>query len=198
MRKGQSIIGCVLGATIGLAAFAAAAQEGQPIRLRGEITAVKGQTLDILTREGENRQIELASNAKVMVMQPSSLDAIKQDSYVGVAARPEKEGSEIQTAVQVVIFPESLKGAGEGYPSWGTEPGVKLTSGTVQSRESGDKGPVLGLRYPQGGAKVVVPANTPIVALAPGDRDQLKPGNQVLVPAAQKKADGKLTAELPM
>lgn len=94
----------VLGAALALIATTSAAwaQQSPPVRIRGQIEKVDGNNLTIKSRDGAALHVKLADNARLMAFVPASLADIKPNSYIGVAAMPQPDGT--QKAVSVHIF----------------------------------------------------------------------------------------------
>lgn len=100
-------------AAISLSAGALAAQP--PTRVRGTITSVSGNSLTIKTYDGSTTDVMLQSGTKYAWVVPSSLSNIKKGEFIGTAAKgPEND----MVAQEVVIFPNSMRGAGEGHYPW--------------------------------------------------------------------------------
>jgi outer membrane lipoprotein SlyB len=184
----------VLGAAFALIATTSAAwaQPSPPVRIRGQIEKVDGNNLTIKSRDGATLNVKLADNARLMAFVPASLADIKPNSYIGVAAMPQPDGT--QKAVSVHIFLESMRGVGEGFRPWDKAPGSTMTNAAVETTVSSVDGQVMTLKYKGGEKKVVVPPGTPIVTYAPANKDEVKPGAQIIIMGAQKQPDGSLTA----
>ena len=182
------------GLALIVSASAAWAQQQAPtVRVRGTIEKVDGDTLTVKSRAGETMTVKLADNVRVAAMVKASLADIKQGAFIGVTAMPQPDGS--QRAIGIHIFMESQRGAVQARHSpWDREPGSTMTNANVETTVAGVDGQTLMVKYPDGEKKVTVPANTPIVAMAPGSKDDLKPGAQFIIMAAQKQPDGSLTA----
>lgn len=182
---------------VALVAFSASsfAQEA-PRRLRAQIDSVDGQTVMLTTREGEKIKLSLSPMASVTALVPAKLDEIKPNSYIGTAAMPQPDGTLI--ALEVHIFTEQQRGAGEGHRPWdGGTGGNTMTNATVSTvvaAKNDARGRMLTLTYPGGDKQVLVPDSVPVVAFAPGDRSLVKAGNHVLVQAV-KTADGSYGAD---
>jgi hypothetical protein len=179
----------VVGA-IGVAVIvtASAAQAQAPVRVRGTIEKVDGQILMIKSREGAEVTVKLTDNAAVVAIVKASLADIKPGSFVGVTALPEGEGG--WRAVEVHIFPEAMRGTGEGDRSHDLMPKSTMTNATVDETVKAVDGQVLTLKYKGGEKKIVVTADTVIVAYTPGDKSELKPGAKIFVAGGTKLADG--------
>jgi len=175
---------------IGLAAILAApvawAQEPPPLRVRGTVERIDGSIYVVKARDGAELKLTLADNAQIAGVIKASLSDIKQGSFVGVTAMPQHDGS--LSAVEVHIFPESMRGTGEGHYPWDLKPQSTMTNANVE--QVGD-GQTLTLKYKDGEKKILVPANTPIVTYVPGDKSDIKPGAKVFI-IAVKQADGTL------
>jgi hypothetical protein len=162
-----------------------------PTRIRGTIAAVEGQTLTIATREGPKVDVMLNDPLTVATVKKVDLASIAPGTYVGIATRNGANG-EMQ-AIEVLVFPDSMRGAGEGHYAWDLEPGSMMTNGTVSGAVQATSGRELSLSFKGGSNKIVVPPDAPIVTFAPAERADLKPGAPVMF-GATKNADGKLAA----
>jgi hypothetical protein len=123
---------------------------------------------------------------------PTELSEIKPGSYIGVSALPEPDGT--QKALAVHIFPESPRGAAEGFRPWDLRPNSTMTNATVAQTVAGTDGQDILVKYKDGEKKVVVPPCTPIVTFVAGDKAELKPGAHIIIFGAAKKDDGTLEA----
>ena len=200
MRKAIWILGT---ASLVLWSVASLAQQPQTMRVRGTIEKVDGSMLTVKSRGGETLMIKLADNANVVALVKASLADIKPGSFVGSAAMPEADGS--FKAVEVHIFPESMRGTGEGDRPYDYKPKSTMTNGTVgvSTNATGTVGSdvaktgggtTLTIKYKEGEKKIDVTPETPIVMYAPGSKDELKPGAAIYITAATKEADGTLSA----
>ena len=180
----------MLAACLGFATIATA-QNAPPTRIRGTVAAVEGQTLTVNTREGTKAEITLNEPLTVMTVKRVELADLKPNDYVGIATRAGANG-ELQ-ALEVLVFPEAMRGAGEGHYPWDLEPGSMMTNGTVTGAVGAASGRELSLSFKGGSNKIGVPQGTPIVTFASAERADLKPGVPLFCIAA-KNAEGKLAA----
>lgn len=162
------------------------------VRVRGTIDRVDGDTYFVKTRDGAELKLKLAPNATVVSLTQASLADIKQGSYVGVAGMPLADGS--QKALEVHIFPEAMRGVGDGHRGWDLQPSSTMTNGNVEQTSTSSDGQVLTLKYKDGERKIVVPPGIPIVAYVPGEVGELKAGARIFISAANKQPDGTLQA----
>jgi hypothetical protein len=172
-----------------LCATAALAQNAPPTRIRGTIASLDGQTLTVDTREGSKVDVLLNDPLTVSTVRNVALGDIKSGTYVGIATRTGANGE--QQAIEVLVLPEAMRGAGEGHYPWDLEPGSMMTNGTVTGDVQATAGRELSVSYKGDSAKVVVPPNAAIVTFAPADRADLKPGARLFC-IATKNAEGKL------
>ena len=158
----------VMAAGLGLiAASTAWAQQPPTTRIRGEIEKVDGNMLTVKARDGAEMKVKLADNPRIMAMVKASLADIKPNSYIGVTALPQPDGT--QKAIAIHIFLESMRGTGEGHRPWDLRPGSTMTNAAVDTTVTGVNGQEVTVKYKDGEKKVVIPPETPIVAYAPGE-----------------------------
>jgi len=151
-----------------------------PKRIHATIDAVNDTSIDVTSRGGQKLSLKLAPDLKVVGLTKSSLADIKPGSFIGTAAMPQTDGS--LKAMEVHIFPESMKGTGEGLRPW-DQKDSKMLNGLVGD-VVGTDGHSFMVKYGDKQEKVMVPDNVPVVAMEAGDRSLLKPGAKVVVSAA--------------
>ena len=171
-----------------------------PMNVRGTIAQVDGNTIDIKERDGGVAKIHLADNAKIVSVAKASLSDIKPGSFIGTAATPGTDGK--LQAIEVHIFPESMRGTGEGNRAWDLTPKSSMTNGTVAQKSNkvennkvnSVEGNDVTVNF-NGGTKIVtVTSDTKVITLVPGDRSELKPSAEIFIPAATRTPDGALEA----
>lgn len=167
-----------LALTLSIVAIPAHAQAPAPTRVRATIDAVDGDTIAVTTRNGEHRTFKLAPNVRVSSVGHAQISDIQSGSYIGVTAVPQADGT--LKALEVHVFPPSLRGTGEGHRPWDLTPASTMTNGTV-----GDvvvsNGRVITVKYGSEEKKIYVPEDAPIVLLEPADRALIQPGAKVIV-----------------
>ena len=172
--------------------------QDKPVRVRGTIDQIEGSTMIVKSREGDTLRVKLADDGRVIALEKASLADIKPNSYVGSTAMPQPDGT--WKAVEVHIFPEAMRGTGEGDRPYDYRPQSTMTNGTVNNvgkstvggTVSNEEGSTLTLSYKDGSKKIEVTSETVIVSYLPGSRDELKPGARIYIPAATRQADGTL------
>ena len=191
--KALTIIGAVCGLLLGSASVFA---QDRPVRVRGTIDQIDGGLMTVKSREGDTLRIKLADNGTVIALVKASLADIKLNSYVGSTAMPQPDGT--WKAVEVHIFPEAMRGTGEGDRPYDYKPQSTMTNGTVNNvgkstvggTVSSEEGSTLTLSYKEGSKKIEVTPETVIVSYLPGSKEELRPGAQIYIPAATRQADG--------
>jgi hypothetical protein len=190
---GAAAVGVLFATSVALAQAPAPAPPTPPVRIRGTIEKVDGSMLTVKAKDGSTMQVKLADNARVTAMVKATLADIKVGSFIGVTAMPQPDGS--QKAIGLHIFMDAQKGVVPArFSPWDREPGSTMTNADVTSTVSSVDGQVMMVKYSDGEKKIIVPPNTPVVKFVPGSADDLKPGAQFIIIAAQKAADGSLTA----
>ena len=187
-------------AVIVAAGFAAAqaqqmapmAPANPPVRIRATIETVNGPMLTAKSRDGAELKVKLADNAPVNEVVPVTLADIKDNSYIAVTAQPQPDGS--QKAVAILIFPEALRGTGEGFRPWDLEPNSTMTNATVAEQVKSTDGQTITVKYKDGDKKVLVTPATIIVTYKKSAASDLKAGQKIFVAAAKKLDDGTLEA----
>lgn len=172
-----------------ICAQTARAQDAPPVRVRGTIERVDGTTCVVKARDGTELKLTIADNPQIAGIIKASLADTKQNSFVGVTAMPQPDGS--LSAVEVHIFPEAMRGTGEGHYPWDLQPQSTMTNANVEQVVSAVDGRTLTLKYKDGEKKITVPASASIVTYVPGDKSDIKPGAKVFI-VAVKQADGTL------
>ena len=185
----QRLLGMV---ALGVVVVTPLAWAQETVRVRGTIDRVDGDTYVVKARDGAELKLKLAPNAMVVSLIQASLADIKQGSYVGVAGLPLPDGS--QKALEVHIFPESMRGVGDGHRGWDLQPSSTMTNGSVEQTAASSDGQMLTLKYKDGEKKIVVPPGIPIVSYVPGEVSELKAGARIFISAANKQPDGTLQA----
>jgi hypothetical protein len=167
-------------------ALPASAQE--TVRIRGTIESVDGATYMVKNRDGAVLKLTMADNPLYVAIVKSTMADIKPGMFVGATGVTQPDGS--QKAIEVHIFPESMRGTGEGHYDWDLKPNTKMTNANVEQTVAGVDGPVLSVKYKDGEKKVLVTPETAVVTYVAGSKDDLKPGTRIFVGAAKKQADG--------
>jgi len=169
----------------------AQAPANPPVRIRGTVEKLDGQNLTVKANNGQSVAVKLADNYVVMGITRASVAEIGSGKFIGTTTVGERDGALV--ALEVHIFPENMRGTGEGHYDWDLRPASKMTNANVANVTSMGKDRVLTVQYKGGEKKVLVPENAVVVSFKPAERGELKPGAAIFV-VTQRQPDGSLTA----
>ncbi|TAY16024.1 hypothetical protein ELH91_04205 [Rhizobium leguminosarum] len=188
---------------LGLTAIASAVLPAAPVHaedlkpeqvhIRGSIVTYSGSVLKVKTREGETVDVTLADGWKLASVANAAVTDIKPGDFVGIASLPSAGGGD--GALEVLIFPPAMKGAGEGSYAWDLKPDSSMTNATVADAVKGVDGRTVTVSYHGKEKKISIPDGTPVVTIAPATNDDLVPGAVVFIPA-EKAASGPLAHQV--
>jgi hypothetical protein len=184
--------------TLGAAAiallFATAAFAQQPGRIRGQIEKVDGGVMVLKSRDGTMLNVKLADDARVSALVKASLADIKNDTFIGIAGMPQPDGS--IEAFSIHIFLPAQRGVvPDRHGPWDARPGSTMTNAYVENIVGSKDGQTLMVKYKDGEKKIVVTPQTMIAAAAPGNKDELKVGAQIIIFGWDKQPDGLVLAK---
>ncbi len=188
----KTMLAAIAATLLATGASADLMKPAAPVVVRGTITAVDPTgALSVKANDGTALTVVLAPGTKVAALTKIGLDDIKANSFIGTAAKPGKDG--VLEATEVHVFPESMRGLGEGHRAWDTGPTSTMTNGNVGKVGTirHHSGRTLTVDYKGGTQQVVVPANVPVVAFADGTAAQLVPGAHIFA-FTMRTPDGKL------
>ncbi len=158
--------------------YAIAQQPPTPSRVRGTIEGIDGKVLAVKSRAGEDFKLKMTDDMRVVGIIKISLADIKVGSFIGTTTVPGPDGG--QNAVEVHVFPEDMRGTGEGSRPYDLRPNSTMTNATVATTVAGNDGHTLLIKYKDGEKKVVVGPDTPVVTYVPADKSDLKPGAKMI------------------
>jgi len=168
--------------------FVLPASAQETVRIRGTVEAVDGSAYVVKNRDGTDYKVVVTDPGLYVAIVKSTMADIKPGMFIGATGVTQPDGS--QKAIEVHIFPESMRGTGEGHYDWDLKPNTKMTNANVEQTVGGVDGPVLSVKYKDGEKKVFVTPETQVVTYVVGDKSDLKPGTKIFVGAGKKQADG--------
>ena len=182
------------GLAFAAASITSTAWAQQPSRIRGQIEKADGAMLTLKTRDGGTVSVKLADDARVAGLNKASLADIKDDTFIGIAGMPEADGT--IKAFSIHIFLPAQRGVvADRHGPWDAKAGSTMTNGFVGAKVAAKDGETLTVKYKEGEKKVIVGPDTVIQAVAPGNKDELKAGAQIIVMQSEKQADGSFLAK---
>jgi hypothetical protein len=168
----------ILAMVTATTAYAIAQRAPVPTRVRGAIEAVDGDKLTVKSRAGEDVKLHMTADIKIVGIAKISLTDIKVGSFIGATTVPGPDG--MPTAVEVHVFPENMRGTGEGSRPYDLKPNSTMTNATVSESVVGKDGHTLLVKYKDGEKKLLVTPETPVVTYVPADKSDLKAGAKVI------------------
>src|SRR6202048_1884870 len=170
---------------------ASAFADGTPVRVRGSVVSLDGSKLVVHAKDGSDVTVNLADNFAALAVVKSSMADIKEGTFIGTATVTQPDTT--LRSVEVVVFPDSLRGTAEGHYPWDLGSSSMMTNATVANAVKGIDGQTVTVTYKGGEKKIEIPANVPVVALVPATKEEIKPGAIVFVPP-MGRPDGCLNA----
>jgi hypothetical protein len=190
MRR-SLLLAVPLAALLAGAATAQTPSSAAPTRVAGTVAKLDGDDLSVATKEGSTVTVALTADAAIYGLKKSSLADIKPGDFVASGGVKGTDGQ--IHAVEIRIFPEALRGTGEGQRPWSVKPDGVMTNATVGTVTRSPDGGMVHVTYKGGESEYAVGPDVPIVTYVQGDKSLLKPGAAVFL-IAQKAPDGGLTA----
>src|SRR6266481_2388436 len=187
----RTIQHALTAATLALICTVLPASAQETVRVRGTIERVEGPVYVVKNRDGVELKLTVTDNPLFVAIVKSTMADIKPGMFVGSTGMSQPDGS--QKAIEVHIFPESMRGTGEGHYDWDLKPQTKMTNANVEQTVAGVDGQMLSVKYKDGEKKLLVTPETAVVTYVTGNKDDLKPGTKIFI-AAAKKSDGTLQA----
>lgn len=184
------VIAALLPVALSGAAFAQAPAT-PPVRIRGTLEKLEGQNLTVKSRNGESMNVKLADKFVVVGITKASVSDIGRGKFIGSTTVGERDGTLV--AEEVHIFPENMRGTGEGHYDWDLRPTSKMTNANVADVVKMANDSVMTVKYKGGEKKILVTPHTVVVSYVPVERSELKPGAPIFV-ITQRQPDGTLTA----
>ena len=149
-----------------------------PTRVRGTIERVEDDVLSVKSRSGEDVRLHMTGDVRLVGIIKISLADIKLGSFIGTTTVPSPDGR--QNAVEVHVFPEDMRGTGEGSRPYDLRPNSTMPNATVAETVAGNDGQTLTIKYKDGEKKVVVGPDTPVVTYVAADKSELKAGAKII------------------
>jgi hypothetical protein len=169
------------------------ARAADVVRTRGTVVSLDGAKLVVHPKEGADVTINLAEKFAVLAVIKSSMAEIKPGVFIGTATMTKPDST--LRSMEVVVFPEGMKGTGEGHYPWDLPGSSAMTNATVTNAVKGVDGQTVTMAYKGGEKKVEIPADVPVVTLTPGTAGDIKAGEAVFVPG-QRDSEGIIHASV--
>jgi hypothetical protein len=185
-RLALAFAAALIPMTLSASAFA----DGTPVRVRGSVVSLEGTKLVVHAKDGKDITVNLNDNFAALAVVKSSMADIKEGTFIGTATVTQPDST--LRSMEVVVFPDKMRGTGEGHYPWDLGSNSMMTNATVSNAVKGVEGQTITVTYKGGEKKIDVPANVPVVTIVPATREEIKPGAIVFVPT-MRQADESLT-----
>ena len=179
---------CLLGLVTIPVLHPAATIAATPLHVRGTISSVDGTVVKIKTRDGRTVSFDLADGWSIGGIAKASMADIKPGTFIGTATTGETDSMK---ALEVVVFPEKMRGVGEGHYPWDLQPKSSMTNANVTHAVQGVDGQTVTLAYKGGEKTVTISADTPVVSVIDATPADLVADAPVFI-ATPAEQDGKL------
>jgi len=191
----QAMKSVIMGVALSLV-LAATSSAQQPGRIRGQIETADGAMLQLKQRDGTMLTVKVADDARVSALVKATVDDLKSDTFVGVAGVPRPDGS--IDAYSVHIFLPAQRGVvPDRHGPWDGRPNSTMTNAYIEGTPTvASDGLSFKVKYKDGEKNIIVTPQTGIAAAAPGSKDELKAGAQIIIMASEKQADGTVLAKV--
>ncbi len=163
---------------------ASAFAEGTPVRVRGSVVSLEGTKLVVHAKDGKDITVNLTDNFAALAVVKSSMADIKEGTFIGTATVTQPDST--LRSMEVVVFPDKMRGTGEGHYPWDLGSNSMMTNATVSNAVKGIEGQTITVTYKGGEKKIDVPANVPVVTIVPATKEEIKPGAIVFVPTMRQ------------
>ena len=205
----KQILGLAIAASP-LISSAALAATGTAERVRGTIASATADLVTVDTYADKPVTVAVMSNTTYLKVAKSNLNKIEKGGFIGTAT---KDVGGTQVALEVVIFPPSMRGTGGSHYAWNKIPDTTLsggaqtssmthgnvsavstsvptvnspmTNGDVAASQSHGGVTHLVVTYKGGHQDVLVPPTAPIVTFRPGTKALVTKRNDVFITATR-------------
>jgi hypothetical protein len=151
--------------------------------------------LSLKTRDGAMLNVKVADDARVSALVKATLADIKTDSFIGIAGIPQPDGS-IEAFSIHLLLPAQRGVVPDRHGPWDARPNSTMTNAYVENVVTGKDGDTLMVKYKDGEKKIIITKDTVIAAAAPGSKDELKAGAQIIIFGWDKQSDGSVLAKV--
>jgi hypothetical protein len=186
----RALAGLLIAAVSAVAVAQAPAANPQ-VRIRGTVEKLDGLSMTVKARSGETMTVKLAEKYAVMGISKASVNDVASGKFIGTTTVGERNGGLV--ALEIHIFPDDMRGIGEGHRDSDLRPASKMTNANVATVVAMGKERMLTVRYKGGEQKILVPEDAVVVFYRPVERSELKAGAPIFV-VALRQPDGSLTA----
>jgi hypothetical protein len=126
--------------------------DGEPARVRGTVASLEGTKLIVHAKDGKDVTITLADKFGAIAVVKASMADIKQGTFIGTATATQPDST--LRSVEVVVFPDNMRGTAEGHYPWDLPGSSMMTNATVSNAVKGVDGQTVTVTYKGGEKKI--------------------------------------------
>jgi hypothetical protein len=157
----------------------------------GTVTTITATSLVVKGADGKDNSFTLGPKVGVTKTRTGTIADVKAGQFIGCTAIEGPDGK--LRAQEIHIFPEAMRGTGEGHYPWGTQAKTTMTNGKVESLAGVSDGKTVKVSYKGGMVDVIIPPSVTVTVIEAAPLSDVKAGSMVTV-FATANADGSKTA----
>jgi len=170
----------ILGSLIALLAVPAMAQGNNAINIFGTVDKFDATSITVKNDDGGAMEtIKLAPTLMVVQNKSATLADIKPNDFVASAAVRGPDGKLHSTELR--IFPEAMRGVGEGQRPMNDARSQTMTNATVTGTAIVSGSNNIKVKYQGGESELILDPGVPVTAIVPADKAMVKAGTKVRV-----------------
>jgi hypothetical protein len=177
----------IFGLLLAMSLGSAQAQINNVINLNGTVDQISADSLSVKSTDGTTETFKLSPNLLVLQNKRATLADIKADDFVASAAIRKQDGKLHSTELR--IFPDALRGRGEGQRPMNDAQGQTMTNAAVTGTVITNGSNVLTVKFRGGDSELIVDPGVPVTRIDVVDKSTVKSGARVRVQAVHD-ADG--------
>ncbi|MDF2114126.1 hypothetical protein PY365_00965 [Roseiarcaceae bacterium H3SJ34-1] len=166
-----------LGALLAFNLTPALAQSSNAINISGTVSRVDDTSVAITIDSGAVESYALAPKLVVLQNKSASLADIKPNDFVASAAVPHEDGKLHSTELR--IFPEALRGLGEGQRPMNDARGQTMTNATVTGAVIAGGSNTIKVKFAGGESELVLDPGVPVTRIDAADKSMVTNGVQI-------------------
>jgi hypothetical protein len=174
-----------------VAADAPAPPSPPPSPVSGTVVSIDATSIVVKGADGKDNSFKLGPKVGVTRSRSGTLADVKAGQFIGCTAVEGPDGK--LRATEIHIFPESMRGTGEGHYPWMNQAKTTMTNGNVEALSGTTDGQTIKVSYKGGETAVLIPPSTTVTVIETAAIADVKVGSMVTV-FSTTNADGTKTA----
>lgn len=180
-----------LGALLALTMTPVLAQGSNAINVSGIVDKIDANSLVITVDSGTPQTFTLSPNLVVLQNKAATLADIQPNDFVASAAVPMEDGKLHSTELR--IFPEALRGLGEGQRPMNDARRQTMTNATVTGAAVVNGSNNIKVKFAGGESELVLDPGVPVTRIDAADKSLVKSGVKVRAQGVRAADGGTIT-----